>query len=49
MAEASRKHGHLALGVQRGASRQLNVAKDHEVKPGDSVISIGPKRMPPLG
>jgi voltage-gated potassium channel len=47
--ERCKGHGHLAVGVQRGASRQLNVAKEYEVKPGDSVISIGPTRMPPLG
>lgn len=49
VAELCKGQGHLALGVQRGESRQLNVAKDFEVKAGDSVISIGPKRMPPLG
>ncbi|HLM76258.1 MAG TPA: potassium channel family protein [Polyangiaceae bacterium] len=48
VAERCKGHGHLVLGVQRGAERQLNVAKDFEVKPGDNVISIGPKRMPPL-
>jgi voltage-gated potassium channel len=47
--ERCKGHGHLAVGVQRGASRQLNVAKEYEVKPGDSIISIGPTRMPPLG
>jgi voltage-gated potassium channel len=49
VAERCRSQGHLAVGIQRGSSRQLNVAKDYEVKAGDSVVSIGPKRMPPFG
>lgn len=46
--EACKKHGHLALGIQRGHDRALNVDKAYEVKPQDRVISIGPKRMPPI-
>jgi voltage-gated potassium channel len=49
VAERCKGHGHLAVGVQRGLTRQLNVAKDFEVKAGDTIISIGPTRMPPLG
>lgn len=48
VAETCRARGHLALGVQRGSSRQLNVTGDFEVKAGDMLISIGPTRMPPF-
>lgn len=48
VARACQKQGHLALGVRRGATRSLNVEGDYEVRPGDQVISIGPRRMPPL-
>ncbi len=45
VADACQKKGHLALGVQRGKDRQLNVAGDFEVRAGDRVITIGPRRM----
>jgi voltage-gated potassium channel len=48
VSKACMKHGHLAVGVQRPGGRHLNVGPDFEVDRGDTIITIGPTRMPPL-
>lgn len=48
VAKACRKHGHLAVGVQRREGRHLNVEPDFEVSRDDTIVTIGPARMPPL-
>jgi len=42
---ACQKQGHLALGVQRGAERSLNVAANFQVNQGDKIVTIGPRRI----
>ena len=48
VARACRGHGHLAIGVRCGEQTRLNLSPERMVAPGDSVISIGPSRLPSL-
>jgi len=46
LAEICAAHGHTALGVQRGTQNVLSPPPDHEVRPGDRLVSIGATRLP---
>lgn len=44
-AAAAAARGHIAIGVRRDAATSINVPKDHPLKPGDLVVTIGDHRL----
>lgn len=44
-AESLRGRGHIAIGVRRGANTTLNVAREFALREGDSVVTIGDRRV----
>ena len=49
LAESCREQGHIAIGLQSGTASEFNVPDERLVKRGDSIVSIGVRRIQSLG
>ena len=49
LAESCARHGHVAIGLRTENASEFNVPADKLVKRGDSIVSIGVRRIQSLG